>query len=88
MKHVSGEIASSTMFLHLLSFISGENDQKKKIAMTAPVSVFIEICSGPTSENTFTMAFYLPDAFQKDTPNPTNDLVSFEQRPEFKAFVR
>jgi len=77
------------MFWKLFNYISGENDRKVKIAMTAPVSVLIEPGSGPNCESTFTMAFYVPDAFQgDDTPIPTNPDVSIEERPEFKVFAR
>lgn len=88
MQHISRDAASSAMFWKLFNYISGENNQQIKIAMTAPVSVLIEPGSGPNCESTFTMAFYVPDAFQEDTPEPTNDQVSIEQRPEFKVFAR
>lgn len=56
--------------------------------MTAPVTVFIEPGSGPNCESTFTMAFYIPSEFQEDTPEPTADDVSIEERPEFKVLTR
>ena len=74
------------MFRKLFNYISGTNDKQAKIPMTAPVSVLVKPGAG---KSTFTMAFYVPAAFQKDTPIPTaGSDVSIEQRPEFKVFSR
>lgn len=88
MKHMSKDGASSPMFWKLFNYISGQNDKQVKIPMTAPVSVLIEPGSGPNCESTFTMAFYVPEAFQEDTPQPTEADVSLESRPEFKVLAR
>ena len=87
-KGISRDAASSTMFWKLFNYISGQNDKQEKIPMTAPVSVLIEPGSGPNCESTFTMAFYIPSAFQDNPPKPDNPDVSIEERPEFKAFSR
>jgi len=73
------------MFGKLFNYISGENDKQTKIPMTTPVSVLVKPGVG---KSTFSMAFYVPAAFQKDTPIPTGADVSIEQRSEFKVFSR
>ena len=88
MKHISRDAASSPMFWKLFNYISGQNDKQVKIPMTAPVSVLIEPGSGPNCESTFTMAFYIPSAFEEDTPVPTDPDVSIEERPEFTTYFR
>ncbi|XP_057374684.1 uncharacterized protein LOC130695556 isoform X2 [Daphnia carinata] len=88
MKNISKDGASSAMFWKLFNYISGQNAKQTKIPMTAPVTVFIEPGSGPNCESTFTMAFYVPSGFQEDTPEPTADDVSIEERPEFKVLAR
>ena len=85
---MSKDEASSIMFWKLFNYISGENDQKVKIPMTAPVTTLIEPGDGPNCESTFTMAFYVPPAFQEDTAIPTDSSVLIEERPEFKVFAR
>lgn len=34
------------------------------------------------------MAFYVPAAFEEDTPEPTEEGVLLEERQEFKVFAR
>ena len=88
MESISKDSASSAMFRKLFNYISGQNDKQIKIPMTAPVSVLIEPGAGPNCESTFTMAFYVPAAFQDDTPQPAESGVSIEERPEFKVLAR
>ena len=53
-------------FKKLFSYISGNNEQKKEIKMTVPVTQ--EVKNG-----NMTMQFYLPSKFNKDnTPKPIN----------------
>ena len=53
-------------FRKLLNYISGNNEQKKEIKMTVPVTQ--EIKNG-----NMTMQFYLPSKFNKDNaPKPSN----------------
>ena len=85
---VTKDAATSVMFRRLFNYIAGQNGKQTKIPMTAPVSIFIEPGAGPNCESTFSMAFYLPAAFQEDTPQPTNPDVSIEVRPEFKVYAR
>jgi hypothetical protein len=76
------------MFWKLLNYISGQNDKKIKIPMTAPVSIFIDPGAGPNCESTFSMAFFIPAEFQEDTPLPTDPDVSIEEREEIKVYAR
>ena len=78
----------SPMFRRLFQYISGQNNQEVKIAMTTPVSVLIEPGQGPNCENKFTMAFYIPAIHQDSPPIPTDLLVKIEDRPELNIFAR
>ena len=86
--HTSKDAASSTMFWKLFNYISGQNDKKIKIPMTAPVSILIDPGAGPNCESTFSMAFYIPAEFQEDTPRPTDPDVSIEERDEITVYAR
>lgn len=88
MKGISKDAVSSPMFWKLFNYISGQNSKEVKIPMTSPVSTYIEPGSGPNCESTFTMAFYIPQAFQEDTPEPTEDGVSIEERQEHRVLAR
>ena len=56
-----------------------------KIDMTAPVTLRIIPGEGPNCESNYTMSFYIPRAFQEDTPTPTDTQVYIEDRPEFEV---
>ncbi len=56
--------------------------------MTAPVTTRMTLQTTPTSERTFTMAFYIPSAFQNTPPAPADSNVAIEERPAMKVFVR
>ena len=56
-------------FRKLFNYISGNNEQKKEIKMTVPVTQ--EIKNG-----NMTMQFYLPSKFNKEnTPKPSNSEI-------------
>jgi len=64
----------------LFNYISGNNQKKEKISMTAPVisSEKIPMTAPVISEEEY-MAFILPEKYKKDTvPIPKNELVKIE----------
>jgi len=73
-----------TMFVSLLSYISGYNDQNAIIPMTTPVSTLVEPLS---SGYRYTMAFYVPSAYQEDVPNGASD-ITVEDRPQQNILTR
>jgi len=78
------EPIEDTMFVSLLSYISGYNDQNAIIPMTTPVSTLVEPLS---SGYRYTMAFYVPSAYQEDVPNGASD-IAVEDRPQQNILTR
>lgn len=81
---------SSNMFGKLFKYISGENEDQKKIAMTSPVT-FDYKCSEEdkmkkNSNVKLAMRFYVPNEFHENTPMPTGDAY-LEEDPEMTAAV-
>ena len=61
-------------FYKLFNYISGENDQKKEISMTAPV--FMDQKNGMAE----TMSFVMPNDFSiKTTPVPIDQAINIEE---------
>ena len=57
----------------LASYIFGENENKQKIPMTAPVTTF-------KTENSYDMIFYMLDADDiEDLPKPSGQEIVFEK---------
>jgi len=75
---------SDTMFEALYSYITGSNDQNVLIPMTTPVSTLVEPLS---SGYRYTMAFYVPSAYQEDVPNGASD-IAVEDRPQQNILTR
>lgn len=75
-------------FMRLFKYIQGENAEKKKIPMTAPVAVQIQPGQGPFCKNNFTVNFFVPFADQKAPIPPTNPDVFTSTFPELCAYVK
>lgn len=86
-KNISHKEATSIAFRRLFKYIQGENEGKKVVDMTIPVTTKVEAGEGPNCESSFTMSFYLPKEHQKNPPKPTNPAVFVEERPEIAVFV-
>lgn len=71
-----------TGFSNVFDYISGNNDQKKKISMTTPVVTYEE-------ENSLVTGFYVSKKFTKDTvPRPEGDVFIHELEPSLYAVIR
>jgi len=75
---------SDDMFEKLYSYITGSNDQNVLIPMTTPVSTLVEPLS---SGYRYTMALYVPSAYQEDVPNGASD-ITVEDRPQQNILTR
>ncbi|XP_076027792.1 heme-binding protein 2 [Genypterus blacodes] len=80
--------AMSTGFRRLFSYIQGNNQNKVKVEMTAPVSCRVDPGPGPACETQFTVSFYIPEEHQASPPEPSDPQVFVEHRKEFAAYVR
>uniref|UniRef100_A0A8D3BK09 Heme binding protein 2 n=1 Tax=Scophthalmus maximus TaxID=52904 RepID=A0A8D3BK09_SCOMX len=81
-------LALSTGFRRLFSYIQGNNHNKVKVEMTAPVSCRVDPGAGPACESQFTVSFYIPEEHQDSPPEPGDPQVFVEHRKEFTAYVR
>ena len=67
----------------LFSFITGNNRQKSKIAMTAPVVSEQIAMTAPVLSETGSLAFVMPEGFTLETtPEPLDDRVKIVEIPE------
>ncbi|XP_073483462.1 heme-binding protein 2 [Aquarana catesbeiana] len=80
--------AVSTGFMRLFSFIQGNNEKKMSVAMTAPVTTYVQPGEGPACESTITVSFYIPSEQQSDPPKPSESNVFITERPELTVYVR
>jgi len=70
------------LFMRLYRYITGSNDERQSMEMTAPVSM---VWRPQTAK--YTMCFYVNEAHQATTPQPSEEGVYLEERPEFTAIV-
>ena len=67
----------------LFSFIAGNNRQKSKVAMTAPVVSEEIAMTAPVLSETGSLAFVMPEGFTLETtPAPLDDRVKIAEIPE------
>ncbi|KAF5889729.1 heme-binding protein 2-like, partial [Clarias magur] len=79
--------ALSTGFKRLFKYIQGTNEKQVAVDMTAPVACHINPGAEPTSEGSFTVSFYVPEAHQAEPPKPSIPEIFVENRKEFTVFV-
>lgn len=82
--------ATSEGFNRLFDYISGANDAKQKIDMTAPVLVKVVPGSGPNCASSFKISFFVPFAYQTPNsppPKPTSFDVFIETIPSMDVAV-
>lgn len=97
----SRNAASNTGFRRLFNYISGDNSNQEKIAMTAPVIQADEKAKGvkidmtapvqqKQTDNGWQIAFVLPDNFTMDTaPIPSDPTIKLRQvEPRTMAVLR
>lgn len=88
LKGTQGDAVMKEGFGKLFKYIQGDNDRNEKVDMTAPVTGLVQPGSGPDSESTITVSFYLPEKLQAAPPKPSNPEVFIETRAQFIAYVR
>lgn len=83
------EAAITKGFTRLFRYISGNNVDNAKISMTAPVITFIKPSKDfKTAEKNYTVAFYLPQQFQGDAPEPKDEEVKIVDAPGATVYVK
>ena len=79
--------AQGVGFERLFGYISGENESKETIDMTAPVLVKMIPGEGPNSNSTFIVSFFTPYQSGLPPPAPTSPLVYLETMPALTVAV-
>ena len=78
------EDAGNMAFRRLAGYIFGDNAEKQKISMTAPVIMAPE----PAADGTYWVSFFMPEEYQlADLPSPTDGLVEITRVPATKMAV-
>ncbi|XP_068728634.1 heme-binding protein 2-like isoform X1 [Montipora capricornis] len=74
-------------FMRLFDYIQGDNVQKKKIDMTAPVAVELQAGQGPFCKSNFTINFFVPFKYQGNPIEPSSKDVFISTLKKFCAYV-
>ncbi|XP_022099525.1 heme-binding protein 2-like [Acanthaster planci] len=80
--------ASEQGFDKLFKYISGNNSEKRKIAMTAPMIIRVMPGQGPDPIENFTVSFMVPFELQPNPPLPSDSSVFVSTMPPHQAYVR
>ncbi|XP_065652153.1 heme-binding protein 2 isoform X2 [Hydra vulgaris] len=75
------------MFQSLYKYISGENDQKIEIPMTAPVLVTVKMSADKNDYLDIKMHFFIPPT-NLTIPKPTADAIKLVNYPKICVYVR
>lgn len=75
---------TSKGFPLLFDYISGQNEAQEKVPMTVPVTV--KVLPGQQPSN-YTVQFFVPYAYQDNTPKPSNPAVFLSELPTLTAYV-
>ncbi|XP_064606611.1 heme-binding protein 2-like [Liolophura sinensis] len=86
-KGVDFQTAQNTNFMKLFEYIQGNNVEKKKIAMTAPVLTKIIPGPGPACEDDFTMSFFVSSS-EHNPPKPLDKTVFLTSNSTMSVYVR
>ncbi|KAG2495191.1 hypothetical protein HYH03_006797 [Edaphochlamys debaryana] len=84
---VNYEKAVQTGFMRLFAYISGANEEMKKIPMTAPVRVEMTPGQGPFCEDHYKVSFYVPVDMQDNPPAPLSEDVYIDPAPATDYYV-
>merc|ERR1712099_23599 len=81
------EPAMNTAFGRLFDYISGNNAESAKIAMTAPVLSKLTPGEGPFCSNNITVSFFMPFDFQDNPPQPNSVDCFLTYMPAMDVYV-
>nr|XP_054760536.1 heme-binding protein 2-like [Lytechinus pictus] len=82
------ESATSQGFERLFNYITTIDQQKQKVAMTAPVATRVIPGQGPACESNFTVSFFIPAQHSANPPIPSDSDVFFSTIPAHRAYVK
>jgi len=68
-------VAITRGFARLFEYISGANEDSKKLKMTSPVATKISLGTDMQPTGNYSVAFYVPVDFQGKAPKPTSNDV-------------
>jgi hypothetical protein len=80
---------SSKMFKKLFRYIIGVNSEQEEIKMTRPVTTIRKKVKGSSNMEMEVMCFWTGTPWEnKKLPDPMDDSVFLQNRPELTVFVR